>query len=302
MSERELVLADLAEIESLLSQISSERVFERVGLEGKRSELQAQLARLQHADAGAKVVLFFGGAPVVGSTGIEAPFAAKALARFEKAVMRVHGPMRRNRPDARGPQPPEPRLYFTSTAAGSFGFELRELQAGMLEGSELAGAVESTIDLIAAAAASDDEFADAIAEQSKKVAAAVRDFLDVLDEEHATLRLVGDREVQLSVRTAAEAAERARRIRVDEDEEEFSGKFKGTLGGSRVFELQLAGGSLIKGELASYLNPNELVRYYDHECLAVVRAIHVRHPGRTHTRYTLISLMPLEPMKVKVTA
>ena len=290
MAEREVV-----ELDRLLQTISPLRVLERRGFMLKRDELVAQVARMEQFETGAVAVLIFNGEPVVGSFGIDAEFGATAVRGFEQMVSRIYEHKQRaERPIVPGAgKPPKPKLHITNVVHGSFGFELREIHGGMLVDTDLAVAVDNAVSLVRAAYEGDEEFTTAVAAQGKRVAVAVRNFLVNIHQHQATLRLRGTSEVVLDAEKVGVAAERARTTEITEDEDRWHGVFKGLLTATKTFEFELQDGTVMHGSVTPELDSVELTSSTERRAIAVVKAVHARHAGRVHSKYTLVQLILL---------
>jgi len=91
-TDRDEVGADLATVESLLALVPEANVLGRRSLKARRDILAQELAGLfAQTHPSAHAAVYFGGAPVVGSHGIDASFASKALANYEDFVTKVWG-------------------------------------------------------------------------------------------------------------------------------------------------------------------------------------------------------------------
>ncbi|MDD4837479.1 MAG: hypothetical protein PHU72_10325, partial [Dethiosulfovibrio sp.] len=76
------VVAEINELEELLSTIPKERVIERMSLEARLKAAQDLLAVLPETKEAPKARLTFRGKPVLGTHGILANFGAKAVDIF----------------------------------------------------------------------------------------------------------------------------------------------------------------------------------------------------------------------------
>ena len=97
--EHDRLSADLAAVEELLASAPPGDVLGRMSLAERRDEVRAALAEVGTKDQQeGRTALFFGGAPVIGSRGIDADFAAEALGKYQDLVTKVwalkeHGPL-----------------------------------------------------------------------------------------------------------------------------------------------------------------------------------------------------------------
>jgi hypothetical protein len=75
--EQDQLAADLAAVEELLASAPAGDVLGRLSLTERRDEVRAALAETgAKGELEGRTALFFGGAPVIGSRGIDADFAA----------------------------------------------------------------------------------------------------------------------------------------------------------------------------------------------------------------------------------
>ena len=81
--DRDQLAAELATLESLLGSLPKNDYLGRLGLEGRRDDVREQLGQLatEH-EKRARVALYFGGDPVVGSAGIEVSFGTSVVGSF----------------------------------------------------------------------------------------------------------------------------------------------------------------------------------------------------------------------------
>jgi len=163
--EHTFLLAERTTLQRLLEDTTPDDVLERSGLEARMEEVQEQLAAagpLGREPARAR--LTFRGRPVIGSYGIFAEFGANATNAFTDAVAKVaaalSGPLA-----AKGPVPNRQasQMLITSTAVGSFGFELVEHapeELGSADESAVAQALDLTRKLLESTLGNDDELAE----------------------------------------------------------------------------------------------------------------------------------------------
>src|ERR1700722_1430421 len=88
--EREQLAAQLAAVNAMLQSLPPQDHLGRIGFETRRNELQQQIQALGEVDEKrAKVALFFGGGPVVGSIGIETTFGTSVMWSFQDMMSKV---------------------------------------------------------------------------------------------------------------------------------------------------------------------------------------------------------------------
>lgn len=245
--------ADLAAVSSLLEKRSEDQ--DPIGylqLTARQSELEAEVARLQaEKDNKAKVALFFGGRPVLGSRGILADFGGKMLEVYQDLVSKRYAAIERAEPlRARGVIPLRDNAKFlvTEVARGSFGFVLEE--AGQhpdhLE-TQLQQVVSDLSELIYQTAHSGDEGFEALAEMlDDRLLISLRTFFKTLDDAGATMRVMDDhREVVLHREDVERGRLRADSLETEETEIVETGIIF-LLPDSRRFEFQSSDGQSTK--------------------------------------------------------
>lgn len=296
--------AQRATVERLLTRLDDDDDLERIGLEARLRELEQGIAALEELGVAlelerqiqqrASATLLFGGEPVVETRAIEASFGADALRAFQKLVSTTAATRGGRRLGARGRIPDEQgsRLFITGTVQGSFGFELEEV---VNESSGRPGLLRESVDevgrLLEATRAGDKEFEEAVSESNPRVLSALAEFLGTLDAAGATLRLAaGERECNLDTRESAHAAaERARRARMTEAEQDVIGVLLGVLPVARRFELQVEdSGEVINGRLTDEIDDAEaLTLLVKARCVARVWVVTLVRAGKEQRTYYL---------------
>jgi len=267
----------------------------RLGFEGRLAAVENELAQLDGPrERQAEATIYFKGAPVIGSRGIEAAFAAEAIESFQKLVSKMSAFKSGRRIGERGPIPgaSDSRLYVTATAPGSFGFVLREVAAPSqvsFEPTALAAAVDATATLLARAASTDDEFADAVVETDGAVLDQLDDFLGVVGEHGATLRVVTEGIVASldDGETLAAARERARSRRTEVREQPEHGVLVGLMTDARRFELRTGDGTVIAGRLGDAVDADAAAQLMFRAVAGHLRVVVIARRGRETKRYVL---------------
>jgi hypothetical protein len=295
--EREFLTADLSAVEELLGAAPLGDVLGRMSLEERRDEVRAALNEIDaHPEHEGRTALFFGGAPVIGSRGIDANFAAEALGKYQDLVTKVWALKEHGALAASGPVPArnESRLHITNVVHGSFGFELAEMQEGALPlgTSSLLEAVRSVTRALIAAGTSDDELADVAEDLDVRAFAALKEFFAALRRAHASFRVVaGDTDYEFNLQDVELAAERTEASRSEEQDVPIAGEFLAVLPEGRRFEFRKADGTTVRGRVADDLTADELRRMNatmaNRHCTAHVRVVTLTRRGRTHTRHIL---------------
>jgi len=124
--DRQHLLAERTFLQRLLAKTPATARLTRMSDEARLRKVEAQLAALPADErTPARARLTFDGVPVIRSHGIFADFGMKAVSSFTEAVASVAASL--SAPlAAMGPIPnrDQNQLLITSTAVGSFGFEL----------------------------------------------------------------------------------------------------------------------------------------------------------------------------------
>jgi hypothetical protein len=246
--------AELVTLEAILAELDSQDYLSRIGLESRRVELRASLARLrEHGETQARVALFFGGDPVVGSEGVKARFAGDAVGSFQDMLTNVWGSQQERPVASAGPIRNQElsNLHITALLHGSVGFLLEELDPGgqTLFESPLKNAADQAAQIVGGFAAEDDQtFAAVIEELSPRVFKSVQKFLRCVHTDRATIRLVeGDVDLNIGHDGIERAWQRAEESKVDEERVYLSGSLIGVIPIHRRFEFQPDGASMIFG-------------------------------------------------------
>ncbi len=211
--EQHLLSADLAAVEELLSSAPPGDVLGRMSLTERRDEVRKALAEVESTrEIEGRTALFFGGAPVIGSRGVVADFAAEAVTKV--SAFKEHGSLA---PSGPVPDRHEARLHVTNVVHGSFGFELAELQGPlMLRSSPLHEAISVVTRALIAAGKGDDDVAE---ELDVRSFAALKEFFAVLQRAHASFRVVaGDIDYAFDLRDVELAAEPTDASRTEEQD------------------------------------------------------------------------------------
>ena len=205
----------------------------------------------------AKARLTFRGRPVVGNHGIFAEFGMTATKSFTDAIALMAASLEFElAPTGPIPNRTQNQLLITSTALGSFGFELeehREQELPLAEESPVAQALKQAQALMrGAAAGSDDELTDAASGQDQRALAALRGFLKTLIDHEAVCAVSVDDQC-FGFNDVGEVRRSLVRLGQDNLHEEpkaFTGSFEGVLPKRRTFEFKdAATGEIIAGKM-----------------------------------------------------
>jgi hypothetical protein len=304
--ERDFVRADLSAVTNLLSRLGDEDVMARMGLEARQEELRNTVALLEDLpeEETASAALFFGGAPVVGTRGIESAFATEAIGKFQELVSKVLAD------EAGGlatrgvvPHREASTLHITQIVRGSFGFLLEEVQP--VEGTvpaSLKAAVNETTRILDAFGAPDEEQFQSMAEGlDNRILATTSEFFGLMNQRGATFRLVaGENDRTFSSQRVTLAAERASTTNLEEAEESAYGRLIGTLPDSHIFEFVLRSGQVVKGKVQRTISREQLLSFnrtlVDVDANVRWKVKRVRRSGAiVRESYTMMDLVPALP-------
>lgn len=275
--DRQHLLAERTFLQRLLAKTPAKARLTRMSDEARLRKVEAQLAALPADErTPARARLTFDGAPVIRSHGIFADFGMKAVSSFTEAVASVAASL--SAPlAAMGPIPnrDQNQLLITSTAVGSFGFELEEYRAEQLaleEASPVATALERTQALLQSTLGNDDDLADIASETDPRALDKVRTFLKVLADNSAVCALqYGGSGVRFTdVGQVSRSLARLAADNLHESEEQLRGEFVGVLPNSRSFEFRLASdGQIIRGKVSPRVQNVDAINDYLHSAVQI---------------------------------
>lgn len=295
--DRQHLLAERTFLQRLLAKTPATARLTRMSDEARLRKVEAQLAALPADErTPARARLTFDGVPVIRSHGIFADFGMKAVSSFTEAVASVAASL--SAPlAAMGPIPnrDQNQLLITSTAVGSFGFELEEYRAEQLaleEASPVATALERTQALLQSTLGNDDDLADIASETDPRALDKVRTFLKVLADNSAVCALqYGGSGVRFTdVGQVSRSLARLAADNLHESEEQLRGEFVGVLPNSRSFEFKLAGDQqIIRGKVAPRLQNVDDINGHLHQAVQI--EVTRTQVGNGRPRY-LLTQMP----------
>jgi hypothetical protein len=295
--EQHSLFSERAALERMIADTPAEDVIDLRSLKVRLEIINRALA--QHpveTRAPVKARLTFRGRPVVGSHGIFAEFGMTATKGFTDAIALLAASLETDlAPTGPIPNRTQNQLLITSTALGSFGFELeehREQELPLEEDSPVAQALKQAQALLrGAAAGSDDELTDVASGQDPRAIAAMRGFLKLLIDNEAVCAVsVGDQAFGFSdVGEVQRSLARLGQDNLHEEPQSFSGLFQGALPKRRTFEFRLAGTTeVITGKIGSGItDPGVINRHLDQP--TDIQLIETR-VGQGRPRYVLNQL------------
>ena len=295
--DRLQLLAEQTFLRRDLSETPESARLTRMSIEARLRKVGAELAALPIDErAPARARLTFDGVPVIRSYGIFADFGMKAVSSFTEAVASVAASL--SAPlAAMGPIPnrDQNQLLITSTAVGSFGFELEEYRAEQLalnDESPVATALERTQALLQSTLGNDDDLADIASEMDPRAMDKVRAFLKVLADNSAVCTLqYGGRGVRFTdVGQVNRSLTRLQADNLHESGEQLHGEFVGVLPNGHSFEFKLASdGQIIRGKVSPRLQDVDDINRHLYQVVQI--EVTRTQVGNGRPRY-LLSQMP----------
>lgn len=295
VSDRTFLMAEKAFLQSRLAELPDDALLTRMSATSKLAAVDQELAVLPEREP-ARLKLTFNGRPVIHSHGIFADFGMKAVNAFTEALAAIAASL--TAPLASmGPIPnrDQHQMLITSTAVGSFGFELEEYGNGQLpldEESAVQQAIERTQSLLSGSIAADDEqLADAATDLGQRALDKVRTFVAILAESEAVCALqYGNQAFRFSsVGQVREALQRLSTDNLIEQERRLSGHFEGALPHRRTFEFKLADSEeIVVGKIAPSVQDPSIINEHLHQRVTV--AVTETRVGNGRPRYVLVAL------------
>jgi hypothetical protein len=295
--EQQSLFSERAALERMITNTPVEDVIDLRSLK-VRLEIINQVLKQQPVEIRlpAKVRLTFRGRPVVESHGIFAEFGMTATKGFTDAIALLAASLEIDlAPTGPIPNRTQNQLLITSTALGSFGFELeeyREQELPLAEESPVAQAMKQAQALMrGAAAGSDDELTDVASGQDPRAIAAMRGFLKTLIDNEAVCAVsIDDQAFGFSdVGAVQRSLDRLGQDNLHEEPECFNGAFQGALPKRRTFEFKdAATGEVIAGKIGPNITePGAINQHLDK--LTKIELIATRI-GQGRPRYVLNEL------------
>lgn len=291
--EHDHLLAERSTLQRIIADIAEEDVLDRSSFLSRLKNVEQRIAAIE-ADTRmpARARLTFRGRPVVGSHGIFAEFGMTATKAFTDAISMmaaaISGPLASSGPI---PNREQNQLLITSTAVGSFGFELEEHLDGRLlleNETALSLALAQTQGLLQGSVGSDDELADAATGTDPRVVAAVRAFLDnlITNEAVCTVELDGRKFSFRDVGEVRRSWERLSQDNLHEERQTYTGEFQGVLPKRRTFEFRVASSDeVITGKVGPGISDVDVLNQHLHT-LARIDVLATR-VGNGRPRYVL---------------
>lgn len=306
--DRDQLAAEISALEMLLSTLPGNDFLGRISLEARRNDLRQRFEQLAYVEERrAKVALYFGGEPVIGSQGVQAGFGTKVVNSFQDLITKVWGTVEGGQIAAMGPitDREASQLHITNLVHGSFGFLLEELddQGEPLFVSALSQATDQATEYITSFAGENEaRFSEVIEEMNPRVFQSLRDFFGSVYRGKATFRLVeGERDEKFDHAAVERAWRRAEASNVDEDRIPMEGRLLGVIPMRGRFEFEPDGGAvIIEGKVGekfsdSYLERINTEQFAGRRWKAIFQKRVVTKVGRQPVeKYTLLELDEIE--------
>jgi hypothetical protein len=269
---RQRINAELAGLNTLLASLPDNDVIGRMSLTSRRDNLVRELEALeQTAENRAKIALYFGGEPVVDSTGVEAGFGADSLGQFQDLLTKVWA-VNSGTLSPMGPIPDKDasQLHITSLVHGSFGFLLEELdeQGEPLFETPLRQAADKAVEYIVNFADENEaRFTETLETLDPRVFKAVREFIRTVYKANATFRVVeGETDARFDRVAIERVWIRIETIDVDEQQVTREGRLLGMIPVGRRFEFEPDGASkIIEGKVGERFSESYMERMSDEQ-------------------------------------
>jgi hypothetical protein len=306
--ERDQLAAQLAALNQMIESLPENDHLGRMGFEDRRDSLRQQLNALAGVEEKrAQIALYFGGEPVIRSTGVQAEFGTKAIGSFQDLLSKVWGSLDGGQLQYMGPikDKEASQLHITSVVHGSFGFLLEELddhREPMFQ-SPLCKAADQVADYITGFAGENEAtFSEVIDALNSRVFQSIRTFFGYMHKGKATFRIVeGERDQQFDRFAVERAWNRAEASDVAEDRVGVEGELLGVIPMGRRFEfIPDETGIVIKGRVGerfsqTYLERIRTQQFVGRRWRALLYKRTVTKVGREPSdQYTLLELEELE--------
>lgn len=290
-------VSEIQELETLLQEISADRVLERKSLEARLKAAKTAIHGLEESELSFTVKLTFRGKPVLDSHGIGADFGSKAAGAFSEAITAIAAGTSIDL-QGKGPIPDKQKnqLLITGTAIGSFGFEF-ELPKEITNNhaTEQQRPVENAISIFQellkrVATGSDDDIGELIDEIPPRAIKKTSEFLNLVAQNEAWCA-VDFKEKHFRFQDLEQlkvSSKRLQETNIQEKNEVLEGEFQGILPYSRTFEFKLVDQqTIIKGKVESSIKDlDNLNRNLLHKRVKVTFII--KRVGNGKPRYSVL--------------
>jgi hypothetical protein len=297
LREYRFLRAEVAELDKLIAMTPESAVIDQMSLEYRRSQVQEELDAFPVPYRWPVTArLTFNGGPVANGPGIDADFGSKAIEAFSNAVASAGASQVRILKE-RGPIPDRKdyRLRITSTALGSFGFEIEESgerNMPALGPSPVEMGIEQVKDFLKASVGNDEALADAIADAQQRALSDLRQFLKIMVDNRAVCSLsFQDDYFRFSdTGQVRRSLDKLSYSNIHEETAEISGAFLGYLPKNRQVEFwNEVTGDVIAGKVYLSVDNAEEINRILHRSVSI--RVRTRRVGNGSPRYTVIGFL-----------
>jgi hypothetical protein len=300
-TQRDFLKTQLLEVQELKSRVQNHPLM-AVSLAEREHELNEKIAALPLGSKEARTILFFSGAPVVGSMGIDASFAGRVIEPFQDMVKADYADRWRGAVGSRGRRKgeTESRLLLTGLPHGSFGLELSSAESDdLFQEQQLADTLARVTKLVEASAKSDEDFAAELDEIAPRVIGNLREFLEVVSKNKAGLKMEsGDFRCEMDPIKASEAFDRVAGTTTEDKTEWIQGRFRGVTLDTWKFNFLNRENFSIAGKIDEDLTEERVVdlntKFFNTDCEASIskNSVHFKN-GQVRVTYTLKDIRPI---------
>ena len=298
-SEKDRLNYEILSIESLLSKVDNSTVM-AFSMNKKLEGLRKELAERDTDEQEARAFLFFFGAPVKGSLGIESGFLSAALAPFQQMVtarttLKWRGSVQKK---GRMKDFKDSKLFLTALPRGSFGVELKKLtNVHVYHETHLADSLHEVVELINSVK-NEEDFQEKMKSTAPRELSALKKFFKALDKNDAGVKLeTGHLVSEFSQQEARDGLRRISEIQIDTEEVHVEGIFRGALLDTRTFDFQDVTETVIHGPIHEDIGEDEIAEFEEFVNLpcvvTMVKTITYQVDGGKKPTFKLIAIDPV---------
>lgn len=291
----------------LLSDAETTDPLGALSLKSRLDSIDHELEIIQTRDQNqASIAMLFYGKPVLGSHGIDAEFASKAIQEYQAALSKHMVSVSGGNLGSRGPIPEHnlSKLNIVDVVHGSFGFHLEEASDGNDElfHTALKLSVDQITQFLKGMTAEKKSlFEDVMARIDTRTFVSIKSLLSLVYREGASFKILDETEEHnFDVTKIYRAYERLQSVELAEEEITLVGTLIGVVPFGRRFEFKSAEtGDIIAGVVGEKFSADYLERFQSDEDYYTGRnwrAIFIKRvikkPGQAEKEnYTLIDLL-----------
>lgn len=282
--------SEIHTLERLLSRLSEDRVVLRIGYEERLQRAWQKLEGVVPPPRPKKMEVTFTGEPVQSQYGIDANFAALAIAIVSDAVrLATAGATGDLKPTGQIPRNTMGQPIITGVTLGSFGFELElPIPEGDPHGFSYPEQAVQRIQtlLVSANGTNDERLSDAASAIHPRAVNKTAALFDLMRKRHAQLVIdyQGNRAEFATSDDIEYIAERLNPANIEDRTTEVTGFMVGILPTTRQFELRPFDGPPIQGRIAQEIrDPSETASQFSRQrVIATIRTIRIRRRPPKH--------------------